>query len=278
MITSCDVRLQYLNIQISAKSPDMICACCLAIAKACADSHKKMLAATVSIELQDEEFEEQRMLLDASYARCARPVLDALHTLAPHWQVVCTDMYWYLIYLFHVLRRSNKRHWYLYVVCVACFDLADDLGELPSWKISGHADLFQKRFDLITVWWHRRSTPLRVGALNHSLSTAHRTAMDRGTATVPWWCHDGAMMRMLEIQMMSCLNVRCPTLLIHWCTRCTRCTWCTWCTWCTQLAADMLFSRSKPTYARQLLDQAAVRDTENVPGIVALTTDFPLDF
>jgi len=93
MITSCDVRLQYLNIQISAKSPDMICACCLAIAKACADSHKKMLAATVSIELQDEEFEEQRMLLDASYARCARPVLDALHTLAPHWQVVCTDMY-----------------------------------------------------------------------------------------------------------------------------------------------------------------------------------------
>jgi hypothetical protein len=40
----------------------------------------------------------------------------------------------------------------------------------------------------------------------------------------------------------------------------------------------MLFSRSKPTYARQLLDQAAVRDTENVPGIVALTTDFPLDF
>ena len=81
------------HIQISAKSPDMICACCLAIAKACADSHKKMLAATVSIELQDEEFEEQRMLLDASYARCACPVLDALHTLAPHWQVVCTDMY-----------------------------------------------------------------------------------------------------------------------------------------------------------------------------------------
>lgn len=37
---------------------------------------------------------------------------------------------------------------------------------------------------------HRRSTPLRVGALNHSLSTAHRTPMDHGTATVPWWCHD----------------------------------------------------------------------------------------
>ena len=50
------------------------------------------------------------------------------------------------------------------------------------------------------------------------------------------------------------------------------------CTWCTHLAADTSFSRSKPTYARQLLDQAAVRDTEDVKGIAALTTDFPLDF
>lgn len=99
-----------------------------------------------------------------------------------------SGLYWYvlifnIIYLFHVFRRSNKRHWYLCVVCVACFDLADDLGELqPSWKISKRGTLTSATQEVNTSEGGS-SEPF----FEHSPQDPDGPRYCDGAMMVPWW-------------------------------------------------------------------------------------------